>query len=371
MTAGRRALRRPHHAARALASEPVQTSLWDGPTPIPHTRLGQAADLVVVVPATARVLGAYAHGLLDRPADRHAAGDPGTGARVPGDAHRDVGAPGRRREHRHAAPPRRARRRARGRPPRRRRLGAGRLAEPADIVAAAERILRGPAAGDLAGLRVVVTAGGTREPIDAVRVIANRSSGKQGYAIAGGAAARGAPRHARQHGRPAGAARRRRSRRVETAAEMEAAIAGTPRPTSIVMAAAVADFRPKAAAAGKLKKHDGSARHRARADARHPRRARPGQAPGPDARRLRRRDRRPRRQRRGQAGGASTSTSSSPTTSSAPGVGFDHDTNAVVILRADADPVTIHLPRQAGGRRRRARRRRRAAHRGRCPTPDP
>ena len=46
----------------ALASEPVQTSLWDGPTPIPHTRLGQSADLVVVVPATARIIGAYAHG---------------------------------------------------------------------------------------------------------------------------------------------------------------------------------------------------------------------------------------------------------------------------------------------------------------------
>ena len=72
--------------------------------------------------------------------------------------------------------------------------GAGRLADPIDIVAAAARIL-GPgseAPSDLVGARVVVTAGGTREPIDAVRVVANRSSGKQGYAIAAEAAARGA-----------------------------------------------------------------------------------------------------------------------------------------------------------------------------------
>ena len=85
-------------------------------------------------------------------------------------------------------------------------VGAGRLAAPEAIVAAVERVL-GPA--DLAGLRVVVTAGGTREPIDAVRVITNRSSGKQGYAIAAEAAARGADGHAGHHRRPAGARRRR------------------------------------------------------------------------------------------------------------------------------------------------------------------
>src|SRR4029077_192436 len=68
-------------------------------------------------------------------------------------------------------------------------VGGGRLAHPAGIVAAAERVL-GP--NDLAGVRVLVTAGGTREPIDAVRIITNRSSGKQGYAIAEVAARRGA-----------------------------------------------------------------------------------------------------------------------------------------------------------------------------------
>ena len=91
--------------------------------------------------------------------------------------------------------------------------GAGRLADPADIVAAADRLLD-PHRHDLLDTTVVVTAGGTREPIDAVRVIANRSSGKQGYAVAAEAAARGADVVLDQHRRPAGAARRaRRARR--------------------------------------------------------------------------------------------------------------------------------------------------------------
>ena len=133
-------------------------------------------------------------------------------------------------------------------------VGTGRLASPADIVAAAERVL-GP--HDLAGARVVVSAGGTREPIDAVRVIANRSSGKQGYAIAAEAAARGAsvtlvstvdlpppPGVVVEH--------------VETAAEMQAAVERLADDADVVvMAAAVADFRPKAPADGKLKKRDG------------------------------------------------------------------------------------------------------------------
>ena len=71
-------------------------------------------------------------------------------------------------------------------------VGAGRLAAPEDIVAAVESVLG--ASRDLAGLHVVVTAGGTREPIDPVRFIGNRSSGKQGHALAAEAAARGAPR---------------------------------------------------------------------------------------------------------------------------------------------------------------------------------
>ncbi|HEY2429806.1 MAG TPA: bifunctional phosphopantothenoylcysteine decarboxylase/phosphopantothenate--cysteine ligase CoaBC, partial [Acidimicrobiales bacterium] len=174
----------------ALASEPVRTSLWDSPEPIPHTRLGQSADVVVVVPATARVIGAYAGGISDdllvatllatrapvvvcpamhtemweHPAVQEnlavlrrrgvSVVEPGTGRLAGGDA------------------------------------GPGRLAEADDIVAAVVRALT--STRDLTGRRVVVTAGGTREAIDAVRVITNRSSGKQGYAIAAEAAARGA-----------------------------------------------------------------------------------------------------------------------------------------------------------------------------------
>ena len=134
--------------------------------------------------------------------------------------------------------------------------GAGRLADPADIVAAAERILD-PASRDLLDTTVVVTAGGTREPIDAVRVIANRSSGKQGYAVAAEAAARGADVvliSTVDLPTPHGV----RVVEVETAAQMQAAVeAEAPDADVIVMAAAVADFRPKAAAAGKLKKRDG------------------------------------------------------------------------------------------------------------------
>ncbi|MGA1053559.1 MAG: bifunctional phosphopantothenoylcysteine decarboxylase/phosphopantothenate--cysteine ligase CoaBC, partial [Ilumatobacteraceae bacterium] len=176
----------------ALASEPVRTRLWDDPTtPIPHTVVGQRADLVIVAPATARLLAAYRLGLStdlltnillatrapvivcpamhtemwEHPAVRdnidvlRSRGvrvvDPESGRLAGGD------------------------------------VGAGRLAAPETIVAAAQQILSGRG-DDCAGLRFVVSAGGTREPIDAVRVIANRSSGKQGYAIAAEAASRGA-----------------------------------------------------------------------------------------------------------------------------------------------------------------------------------
>jgi phosphopantothenoylcysteine decarboxylase / phosphopantothenate---cysteine ligase len=238
----------------ALASEPVQTSLWDEASPIPHTKLGQGADLILVAPATARVIAAYAAGLStdlltnvllatrapvvvcpamhtemwEHPPVQHNIAtlrtrgvvivEPEDGRLAGGD------------------------------------VGRGRLAAPETIVAAVARAL-GPK--DLDGTHVVVSAGGTREPIDAVRVIANRSSGKQGYAIAAAAAARGAcvtlvstvdlPV-------PAGAA----VRPVETAAQMQAALDElAPRADVIVMAAAVADFRPVAPAGGKIKKDGG------------------------------------------------------------------------------------------------------------------
>src|SRR3954465_4969271 len=156
----------------ALASEPVQTSLWDEASPIPHTRLGQEADLIVVCPATARLLGAYAAGISD---DLLTATLLATRAPV-------VVCPAMHTEMwEHPAVQDNLRVLA-GRgvtivPPEAGRLaggdvGAGRLADLAVIVAALESVL-GP--DDLAGLDVLVTAGGTREPIDPVRFIGNRS----------------------------------------------------------------------------------------------------------------------------------------------------------------------------------------------------
>jgi phosphopantothenoylcysteine decarboxylase/phosphopantothenate--cysteine ligase len=118
-------------------------------------------------------------------------------------------------------------------------------------------VLGGTATGDLAGLRVLVTAGGTREPIDPVRFVGNRSSGKQGHALADEAAARGAAvTLVTTTNRPA--APGVEVVRVETAEEMERAVLDRAGEADVVvMAAAVADFRPKAVADAKLKKADG------------------------------------------------------------------------------------------------------------------
>jgi phosphopantothenoylcysteine decarboxylase / phosphopantothenate---cysteine ligase len=123
-------------------------------------------------------------------------------------------------------------------------IGAGRLIEPAEIVAAAMRIL---APADLAGRRVVVAAGPTREPVDDVRFLGNRSSGKMGAALAAAAAARGAEvTLLAGPGTP----------KVPGGAERIARTAGA---DAVVMAAAVADFRPRARAAGKLSRRDAGA----------------------------------------------------------------------------------------------------------------
>jgi phosphopantothenoylcysteine decarboxylase/phosphopantothenate--cysteine ligase len=242
----------------ALASEPAQRSLFDGPDPIPHTRLGQGADLVLVAPATARVLSAYAtgysHDLLtntliatrapvvvcpamhtemwehpavqDNLATLRSRGvhvvEPGVGRLAGGD------------------------------------VGAGRLADPADIVAAAEAVLAGaPPAADLAGWKVLVTAGGTREPIDPVRFLGNRSSGKQGHALAEEAAARGASvTLVTTTTLPVSAGIERVP--VETAQQLhDAVLARAGAADAVVMAAAVADFTPVRVADQKLKKHEG------------------------------------------------------------------------------------------------------------------
>jgi len=130
-------------------------------------------------------------------------------------------------------------------------IGAGRLIEPADIVSAAAALLA-PAANDLAGRRIVVTAGATREPVDSVRFLGNRSSGKMGAAIAAAAVARGAE-VTLVAGPDAPDVPGARRVDFETAAELERALGDlAPRADAVVMAAAVADFRPRAPVAGKL-----------------------------------------------------------------------------------------------------------------------
>ncbi len=241
----------------ALASDPVPEGMWEPwKGGIAHTRLGQTADLVVVAPATADLLARYAAGMAD---DLLTATLLATGAPV-------VVCPAMHTEmwEHPAVIENVATLRRRGVhvvPPESGRLaggdeGTGRMAEPETIVAAALTVLgrQGVHADleDLAGRRVVVSAGGTREAIDPVRVITNRSSGKQGHAIARAAAARGATVTlvtASALPAPVGV----ETVRVESAAEMEAAIgAAAGGADVVVMAAAVADFRPKVASAEKV-----------------------------------------------------------------------------------------------------------------------
>ena len=195
---------------------------------------------------------------------------------------------------------------------------------------------------DLAGVRLAVSAGGTREPIDAVRVIANRSSGKQGYAIAAEAVSRGADVtivSTVSLPTPAGAV----VHQVETAAEMEIAMQQAADDHDvIVMAAAVADFRPATVADGKLKKRDGTPQILLEPT--------PDILAGLGA-----------RKRNGQVlVGFAAETDDLVANATAklvakrldllvandvakPGVGFEHDTNAVTLLRPDAEPVEIDL----------------------------
>lgn len=240
----------------ALASEPVHKSLWDDSSPIPHTRLGQNADVIVVAPATARVISAYATGYSH---DLLTATLIATRAPVvlcPA-MHTEMW------EH-PAVMDNIATLRARGVvivEPQEGRLaggdtGTGRLADPEAIVAAVELVLSG-GSRDLEGVNLMVTAGGTREPIDAVRVIANRSSGKQGYALAEAARRRGASvTLVSTVDRPV--APGIRVINVETAAEMMEAVSTSAASMDVViMTAAVADFRPVRTHDGKIKKHDG------------------------------------------------------------------------------------------------------------------
>lgn len=240
----------------ALATEPARTRLFDDPNdPIPHTRLGRRADVVVVAPATAGLIARYAHGQAD---DLLTATLLATRAPV-------VVAPAMHTEMwEHPAVRDNlallARRGVTIVEPDVGRLaggdeGPGRLAEPAAIVAAVAGIVgRGR---DLEGVRVLVSAGGTREPLDAVRYLGNRSSGKMGHAVASAAHARGAAVTLVTTRADAGPFPFP-TVVVGTAEEMRAALLERfDQSDVLVMAAAVADFRPKPLAEGKWKKEDG------------------------------------------------------------------------------------------------------------------
>ncbi|WP_159942305.1 MULTISPECIES: bifunctional phosphopantothenoylcysteine decarboxylase/phosphopantothenate--cysteine ligase CoaBC [unclassified Nocardiopsis] len=240
----------------ALSGQPVATGVWDSVHEVPHVRLGQEADLVFVAPATANILAKAASGLADDLLTNTL-----LTARCP-----VVFAPAMHTEmwEHPATRDNVATLRSRGAlvlDPAVGRLtgadtGRGRLPEPAELFEAARLALRrGTAAPDLTGRRVVVSAGGTREALDPVRFLGNHSSGKQGYALARTAAARGAEVTLVAANvtlpDPAGA----RVVRVESARQlaeaMEAERAGA---DVLVMSAAVADFRPAASAASKIKK---------------------------------------------------------------------------------------------------------------------
>jgi phosphopantothenoylcysteine decarboxylase/phosphopantothenate--cysteine ligase len=247
----------------ALSAEPAMTSMFTpdgggpGGRPVPHVSIGQSADAVVVVPATARLLGSYAAGIssdlltatllatrapvLLCPA-MHAEmwGHPAVQDNVALLRRRGV----------HVLEP--AEGRLAGGD-----LGKGRLPAPEEIISAVIGLFVGlgrPPVGQMRGVKVVVSAGGTREPLDPVRYIGNRSSGKQGYAVAAELADRGAEVTlvtSSALAPPAVA----RVIYVETAAEMGDAVLGAAAGADVVvMAAAVADYRPAEAARRKIHK---------------------------------------------------------------------------------------------------------------------
>ena len=326
----------------ALGSERAWTSLWEEGHPIPHTHLGQTADLVLVAPATARVLGLYAGGISDDLLTNVLLATRAPVLVCPA-MHTEMW------EHPAVQDNLRVLR-ARGVhvvEPESGRLaggdvGAGRLADPATILAAAAELLAGPVAHDLTGVRALVTAGGTREPIDAVRFIGNRSSGKQGHAVAEEAAARGAKvTLVTTTDRPVAAGVD--VVRVDTAAEMAHAVfARSEEADLVVMAAAVADFRPTHASEGKLKKASGPPELvleptddilAALGERRHAGQIIVGFAAETDDLRANAADKLARK-------GLDLIVANDV---SAPGVGFEHDTNAVVILGADGSAHEVPL----------------------------
>ena len=329
----------------ALASEPTQTSLWDEASPIPHTRLGQQADLVVVAPATVDLIGRYANGLADDLLTTTLVATAAPVVLCPA-MHTEMW------EH-PAVQANLETLRTRGVvvvPPEDGRLaggdsGSGRLADPATIVDTVLGLLggaAGPVGRDLEGVRLVVSAGGTREPIDPVRFLTNRSSGKQGHALAAAAARRGATVDlvtSANRPVPDGVA----VHRVETAADLESAMIGLAADADVVvMAAAVADFRPKGVADVKLHKSDGIPELILEPTpdilAELGRRRRPGQVLVGFAAETH--DVTDRAAAKLAAKGVDLMVANDV---SAPGVGFDHDTNAVTVLGADGGVTEVGL----------------------------
>ncbi|MFF1347654.1 bifunctional phosphopantothenoylcysteine decarboxylase/phosphopantothenate--cysteine ligase CoaBC [Streptomyces sp. NPDC058322] len=243
----------------ALSGHPVSTEVWNDVHEVPHVRIGQGADLVVVAPATADMVAKAAHGLADDLLTNTL-----LTARCP-----VVFAPAMHTEmwEHPATQENVATLRRRGAvviEPAVGRLtgvdtGKGRLPDPGEIFEVCRRVLaRGPVGPDLAGRHVVISAGGTREPLDPVRYLGNRSSGKQGYALARTAVARGARVTLVEANTglpdPAGAD----VLRAGTAVQLrEAVLKAAADADVVVMAAAVADFRPAEYATGKIKKKDG------------------------------------------------------------------------------------------------------------------
>src|SRR5437763_7346620 len=240
----------------ALSGQPVRTDVFSDVEEVTHVRLGQEADLVVVAPATADLLARAVHGAADDLLTSTLLTARCPVLLVPA-MHTEMW------EH-PATQDNVALLRSRGvtvAEPASGRLtgvdtGKGRLPEPAEIVDLARLLLVEPAAlpRDLEGRRVVVSAGGTREPLDPVRYLGNRSSGRQGYALARVAAHRGAEvvlvsAHTADLIEPAGV----RVVQVGTAEELhDAMFAESDGADAVVMAAAVADFRPVEQAGHKI-----------------------------------------------------------------------------------------------------------------------
>ena len=241
----------------ALSGHPVSTQVWDDVPDVQHVQLGRWADIVIVAPATANTLARAASGIADdllttslltatcpvvmapamhtemwlHPATQANVAtlrsrgvtvlDPAVGRLTGADS------------------------------------GPGRLPDPADLARVVDEILAGGATQDLAGRRVVVSAGGTREPLDPVRFLGNRSSGRQGWALARRARSRGADvvlvaAHVDLPELPGV-----RTVHVGTAAQLhEAMLHEAPAADAVVMAAAVADFRPASYSDDKIKKAD-------------------------------------------------------------------------------------------------------------------